>query len=207
VLNASAPGWAVANELGWLKASGILGSAYVVLIISTHDLFQELAPSSIVDNHPSFPSSRPVLALQDVVRHYLLPRLISDSEQKDPGAAGVQVSDVVAEANRDAVLAIARFVEERHGRLVVVFLEQAGDSDHDPRTLGAKRQLFALLGKREIPVVTLGNDVERFGREVMFLDDVHPNPAGNQVIASEISRELELMVAGPKMTVGFDGAR
>lgn len=198
VLNASAPGWAIANEAGWLRTVGTLGSSYVVLIISTHDLFQDPAPSSTVDSHPSFPSTRPVLALQEVLNRYLLPRFAPSIVQQDPGAAGVAATSEAAARNRQLVTAIADKVENDGSRLVVVFLEQAGDNDGDLPTLAAKRRMFALLGERRVPVVTLGSEVERLGREAMFADEVHPTPAGNQVIAEEIDRKLRSLAAdGP----------
>lgn len=190
VLNASAPGWALANELGWLSRHGTLDSRFVVLIVSTHDLFQALAPASLVDTHPSFPSRRPMLALQDLVRHYLLPRLSADASVADPGAAGVTASEIQARRNREHVLAIAGIVRQGPGRLLVVFLEQGRDRSGGAATLGAKRQFFSMLDRHGIPVVTLGAEVETRGRNAMFRDDVHPNPVGNVAIAEATARAL-----------------
>jgi lysophospholipase L1-like esterase len=195
VLNASAPGWAIANELGWLRTFGTFGSRYVVLIISTHDLFQALAPADTVDNHPAFPSARPLLALQNVVVQYLVPRFFPD-HYTDPGAVGVEASERQAKLNRQDILAIAHLVAEREGRLLVVFLEQAGDNGRDAMTLGTKRQFFALMAQERIPVATLTSEVETIGRQAMFRDDVHPNLTGNQTIAEAIARELERFESG-----------
>lgn len=196
VLNASAPGWAIANELGWLSTHGTLDSRFVALIISTHDLFQPLAPASVVDTHPSFPSRRPGLALEDLVRHYLLPFLMREGGAADPGAAGVAASEAQAQKNREDILAINGIVTQGKGRLVVVFLEQGLDRSGDKATLGAKRELFSLLSRHAIPVVTLGAEVESRGRDAMFRDDVHPNPAGNLVIAEALARQLTAL-SGP----------
>jgi hypothetical protein len=201
VLNASAPGWAIANELGWLSTYGILDSQFVVLVISTHDLFQPLAPASVVDAHPSFPSRRPILALEDIVRHYLLPILMSEGSAADPGAAGIAVSEMQAQTNRDDVLTINDIVKQGKGQLVVVFLAQGRDRSDDMATLGAKREFFSLLDRHAIPVVTLGSEVESRGRDAMFRDDVHPNPAGNLAIAEAMVRELSAL-AGPSQGFG-----
>jgi lysophospholipase L1-like esterase len=201
VLNASAPGWAIANERGWLSAMGSFGSRVVVLIISTHDLFQPLAPSSTVDSHPSFPASPPLLALQEVFGRYVLPRLFPGTKLAepvaDPGAAGVEISDPQAQRNRDDIVSIARLVEEQQGRLMVVFLEQASDNDKDARTLAAKQALFALLDSRGIPAVTLRKELATYGRAALYRDDVHPNPLGNQVIADAMARGLATMLVAP----------
>jgi len=194
VLNASAPGWAVANEFGWLKAYGTLGSSYVVIIISTHDLFQDPVPSSIVDDHPSFPSRRPYLALQELAQRYIWPRLVSAAvEPLDPGAEGVISAAGSAERNRQIMFAMVDLVEAAHGHPAVAFLEQGSDSADNQTALAAKRQLFAALADRGIPVVTLARELERYGRGALFRDDVHPNPAGNGVIAEAIARRIEAM--------------
>lgn len=191
VLNASAPGWALGNELGWLHTFGTFGSQRVVLIISTHDLFQEPAAAEVAGSHPSFPTSPPVLALQNVVVQYLLPKAFPyDERLKDPGAAGVESSERMARQNRENVLAIAGLVRGRGADLTVVFLEQEGDSGRDPTTLGAKRLFFATMAQQGIPVVTLGREVETIGRQAMFRDDVHPNADGNRTIAEAIAREF-----------------
>lgn len=197
VLNASAPGWAIANELGWLSTYGTLDSQFVVLVISTHDLFQPLAASSVVDSHPSFPSRKPLLALEDIVGHYLLPMLMPADSAADPGAAGVAASGLQARKNRDDILAIDGIVRRGKGRLMVVFLEQGRDNSGDTATLGAKRELFSLLDRHAIPVVTLGSEVEIRGRDAMFRDDVHPNPVGNLAIAHAIARGLGSLSGPP----------
>jgi hypothetical protein len=190
VLNGSAPGWAIGNELGWLHSNGIFNSNLVVLIISTHDLFQALAPASTVDNHPSFPSSQPLFAMQEILHRYLLPKIWPGGSAVDPGAAGVNISDELAQRNLENLLAIDQLVRGQDGRLVVAFLEQAGDSGRDALTMGAKRNLFAQLRERQIPVVTASTAVENFGRNALFRDQVHPNLNGNRLIAEAIAVRL-----------------
>jgi lysophospholipase L1-like esterase len=196
VLNASAPGWALANELGWLRENGIFHSSLVVLTISTHDLFQEMAPSSTVGTHPSFPDKRPVLALQDAVHHYVLPRLSYAAEAADPGVAAVEASDARAAWNRDELYAIESLVRQQGGKLIVLLLEQTGENAPDTATAAAKKQLFAALAAQGVPALTLDAEISQIGRGALYRDDVHPNPIGNQVIAVALVRKvLELTMA------------
>lgn len=195
VLNASAPGWAIANELGWLRGHGTLGSRYVVLVLSTHDLFQEMAPASTVGSHPSFPDSRPVLAIEELVQRYLLPRLIPGVASSDPGAGGVEASDAAAARNREDLAAIADIVAREQGRLLVIFLKQS-DEVQDQRTWGFKRQFRGLLARRGIPVATLDEELQDRGHAVLYRDGVHPNADGNRAIALLIARSIESMENG-----------
>jgi lysophospholipase L1-like esterase len=190
VLNASAPGWAISNELGWVRENGVFGSGIVILAISTHDLFQTMAPSDIVGSHPSFPAQRPLLAIQDVFIHYVLPRVFPGNNVADPGVTDTEVSDAQAAKNRDEIFAIEEIVRKQGGKLVVLFLEQAGDKEIDSHTMSAKRQLFFTLNIKSIPVITLGSEIEQVGRNEIFRDEVHPNPAGNRTIAVVIARYL-----------------
>lgn len=190
VLNASAPGWAVANETGWLRENGAFGSQYVLLILSSHDLFQPLAPASIVDDYPEFPSRPPVLALQNIVHRYVLPRLFRQLHTRDPGAAGVVASDEEAERIRRDVQSLARSLGAQGARMVVVFLEQGEDLAAGAHTLGAKRSMFSMLRAEGVRVITLAEQVENLGREAIFRDNVHPSAAGNRIIAEAIGHHL-----------------
>ena len=78
VLNASAGGWALENEAGWLCTHGLFGARILIIELGTHDLFQQFASGQIVGNHPSFPDRYPGLALIDVWSRYksqILPML------------------------------------------------------------------------------------------------------------------------------------
>jgi hypothetical protein len=202
VLNASAPGWAVGNELGWLRSNGIFGSHYVVLALSTHDLFQEPAPSSIVGSHQSFPETRPYLAVQDLLHHYLVPMLLaavglSSDAGADPGVADRKFSEAQAARNRAEVLLIEDVVREQGGRLVVMFLDESMPPHSDEAAVAARTALFTDLASRGVPVLTLRAELAHFDRSELFRDAVHPNPVGNRVIAGVIARYISGAASPP----------
>ncbi len=58
ILNASAGGWAPANELGYLKSRGIFGSDLVVLTLNTNDLAQ---PMAVWKTAPAISHQKPVV--------------------------------------------------------------------------------------------------------------------------------------------------
>lgn len=189
VLNASAPGWAVANELGWLRREGVLNSAFVVLLLSGHDLFQDMAPAAVVGTHPSFPEKRPAFALQDIMEHYVLPRLLSVALE-DPGVVDVVATKAAARHNLEDVLEFEARVRRAGARLVVVYLHEEQRGDFAPVEREAEEQLFAALGTRGIRPLTLEAAIGLRGRRAFYRDAVHPNAAGNHAIAQEVARHI-----------------
>jgi lysophospholipase L1-like esterase len=191
VLNASVPGWATANELGWLRENGAFGAEVVVLAISTHDLFQPMVGSDIVGHHPAYPAARPVLAWTNLLTHYIWPRLSAGVGLEDPGAGAFVPSSEAAAHNIGNVLAMAEAARSAGARFLVLFLEQGGPEESDNVTKAAKRMLFAALHRSDIRLVSLRDATERYGRETLFRDDVHPNTFGNAVIAQTVAESLD----------------
>lgn len=183
VLNASAPGWAIANEAGWLRENGVLGSQLVVITIGTLDLFQELAGPETVDGHPSFPSQAPALALEDLVTHYLVPRILR-RRTADPGA-GLS-AQLLQEARENIGLLVDMAQRARQAGAIpaVLFIEQPGRYElSDTYTVAAKTLLFAKLTQHEIAHADSRQPVERAGGAALFRDGLHPNTEGYKVLA------------------------
>jgi lysophospholipase L1-like esterase len=198
VLNASAPGWAIGNEAGWLKENGVLGAQAVVFTIGTLDLFQELAGSEIVDDHPSFPSRAPMLALEDLVTHYVVPRVLHH-RTADPGAGLSAQSLQGARENVGQLVDIAELARRSGAIPTVLFVEQPGRYElSDPYTIAAKALLFEKLSRHEIAFADSREVVERTGSTLLFRDGLHPNVAGYGVLA-RVAGELLDPVIGQGM--------
>src|ERR687885_316090 len=75
VLNASANSWGPRNELAYLKRFGTFDAQAVVLLINTDDLFATAPTSAPVGRDRNYPNHKPLLALLEVFRRYLLPAL------------------------------------------------------------------------------------------------------------------------------------
>lgn len=190
VLNASAPGWATANELGWLQTFGSYGSAILVLTISSHDLFQPFAGPDIVGTHPSFPAHQPYSAIGAMFQRYFLPRLFLGLGYEDPGVGELEWSDAAAADARADVMAIIGLSRRLGMHPLVVFNEQGNDTATDTTLTAAKRRMFSTLTDSGVEIVTLGDEVETYGRREMFRDGVHPNEMGYRLIAEKVARAI-----------------
>src|SRR5262249_51386387 len=127
VLNASAGGWSLANEAGWLKANGLHGARIVVLEVATHDLFPPFFAGDIVRRDPNFPGRRPDWALGEILQRYLLPRLGLLVQRSDPG---VHLDGRSLNLTQDAMKnidEIASIAKAGGAELYVLHVEQPGE--------------------------------------------------------------------------------
>lgn len=188
VFNASAGGWALENELGWLRVNGTFGASVVVLEVATHDLFQPLAGSDLVGRHPSFPERAPFLATSELLLRYFLPWLGVGPARIDPGAKGVEQSAADMERALAALDGLVRESRARRAEPVVMFVEQPAPLERgDPIILEAKRRMRELLEREHVSLVETAPWVEREGGSALFRDGLHPNAAGNAVLAKSVA--------------------
>jgi lysophospholipase L1-like esterase len=197
VFNASAGGWALENEAGWVARHGIFDALIVVLQVATHDLFQRMAGSHLVDLNPSFPSAPPALALVGVWRRVVMPRLGLGVDTRDPGfETGVYSSEDV----RRGIAAIERvreFVDAKGARLVLVHVEQPdGLEPLDELTNIGKAMLSDWAARTGTTLVRTSDAIRAAGGRTLFVDAVHPNEQGNRVIAGQVSAAVVPLLAG-----------
>jgi hypothetical protein len=191
VLNASAPGWALENAEGWLRAHGTLGASTVVVEVATHDLFQPKAESGIIDKHPAFPSRGPTLALEELLFRYALPRVLSKRESPDFGGhpdsrSSADVRRAIATLER-----IHMLVRLGGAHMIVLAVEQPATLEPaDSVTREAKAALAGAMRRLEVPVVAPAKQIQGESGITLFRDGLHPNARGNRVLAEAVAREL-----------------
>src|SRR5262249_9527755 len=160
---------------GWLRSFGTFGSRYVVLEIGTHDLFQPMAPSSLVDSHPSFPSRRPKFAWEEMVARYLMPGLAHRVAIRDPGTDNNRPDLTVAQGSILRLLEMTDFARTHGATPIVLHVEQPASREPiDQVTLRAKAMLIADLAARGIALISAAEALNASGGEHLFRDDFHP---------------------------------
>lgn len=197
VLNASAGGWAMENEEGWLGRHGIYSSRFVVLQVASHDLFQAAADSGIVGTHPAFPERPPWFALQELFVRYILPRLWKNLRLRDPGEVLHQRTAADITRTLGSLRRIAAMVRSQGGELVVMLVEQPqGIEPRDELMQQAKKMLQAQLAADGISLLQPGEAIERAGGALLFRDGLHPNVGGNHVLAQTVAAEIQRTAVG-----------
>ena len=194
VLNASAGSWGIGNQLGYLRKFGTFESNAVVIQIGTHDLTQPTSTSERVGRNPNYPTHPPLLATQELITRYILPRLFkalkSDSEIP-------QVSKTEREQqfqqNIRSLKTMVSLIRAKQIPLIVLFTPSRADLIPTPNTPKYKSEFIQVLQQLQIPVVdahTIWSKLPVATVKSYYRDKVHFNEVGNQAIADLLSKKL-----------------
>lgn len=188
VQNASAGGWALENEEGWLRAHGIRGSHFVVLQVATHDMHQRMASGAIVGVKATFPERHPRLAVAHVIDRYLLPRLGLAPDTRDPGIEPAEYEAQDIARARRVLSRIHDFVTAQRAHLLVMHVAQPPGIEPDTEfARTAKRELRDWAESRGVRLIETEQAMIGAGGRAMFKDAIHPNVAGNRVLAKSVA--------------------
>jgi hypothetical protein len=188
--NISAASWGPPNELAYAKKFGLFDADVVVVVLSSHDYADVPTFKPVIDIDPSFPSHRPLLAIQEAITRYLLPRLFShgDASVPDESAAPAQkdIDQCVASVRQLIELA------KSSGAAVVVALhleagEKPGQEKHGQAIL---MHAAEAAGARMVDLGPAFNAARSRG-QAPWRDGVHPSAAGQQIIAEALAPEIE----------------
>lgn len=199
VLNASAGGWAVGNELGFLRSRGTFGSSLVIFVLNTGDLFQ---PFSRVELSLSrgFPHTPPPCALYELWVRYAWPRIVHDKSAVDPGsllapgeiAAGVQ-------ATLRALAQADQLTRSRGAHFAIIYSPFSGAQSTDAGYTKAFDDLRSWALTRRVPFVSLESDYAKLPATLVYRDGIHLRPAGHKLVASAVEREWARLNGGPPL--------
>ncbi|QIL75107.1 hypothetical protein [Hymenobacter sp. HDW8] len=76
VINIGAGSWGPDNCFAYLQKYGDFGAKAILLVVSSHDAYDNMSFKRTVGVHPSYPKKQYRLALFEVVAHYVYPRYI-----------------------------------------------------------------------------------------------------------------------------------
>lgn len=189
VLNASAGGWAIENTEAYLRQEGIYHSSFVVLELGSHDLFQ---PKNLGEQVGiNYPTSKPLFALQEGFFRYLIPRFFPNLQ---PQEANLQpaITEKDLKRNLASFNRIANIVRAKQAQLIVILVEQPDNLEPKNALANYSKKLMAQEAKKiNVPYKNLGEDFRLAGNNELFRDGLHPNPAGNKVMAIAVAQLIQ----------------
>jgi lysophospholipase L1-like esterase len=191
VLNASAGGWAIENEEAYLRQKGIYRSKIVVLELGSHDLFQPKASGEIVGKSVNFPKKNPLFALEEGFYRYFIPRFLPDLQV---GEANLQSAPTEKDLNRNMAtfVRIANLVKARKAQLIVILVEQPDELEPKSALANFSKKVIANQARDlNIPYKNLQEDFRLAGNNKLFRDGLHPNAAGNKVMAEAVAKLIQ----------------
>lgn len=188
ILNASAGGWSLFDEVAWTRSHGLYGSRTVVWVINSMDLDEPAGNSTLLDHNPAFPTHAPLSALGEILFRYALPRLgigpgTADNGSIMPGA----FNEAIFKQTRALTRAFASDLHRQGVDLMVLYHDGVG-SNPAPRQV-AEQQFLADLSSAGITVVRT-RPLEAAANPALFLDVIHPNAAGDALIGDHLAGYL-----------------
>lgn len=184
IVNVSAGGWSLFDEVRWLHQHGLMGAETIVWTINHMDLDQGPNDSSQIGRNSAFPGHNPPFALWEVATRYVAPRLGLGRSGADAGSGDGATVDPVWEARvRQQVRQFVDQAARDHLRLMVLYHD--GREPLTPARQAARDRLFAMLSQAGVPVT-----VTQVDRKTMFQDNIHPNAAGAEAIGGQVATML-----------------
>jgi len=188
VLNASAGGWAPANEYGYLRSRGCFGASLVLLVLNTNDLDQPFAP---LEESPAFPRANPGLAIGEFWFRYLAPHLGLTPAAADAGSMPESAPDARASAAVLASLEAARRVTLSQGaRFALVYSPSAQAQLHNAAWQAQVAALKRWANAAQVPLIDLSDAFRRYPASAVYFDGLHLRPLGHQLAEQAIAERL-----------------
>lgn len=184
VLNASAGGWAIDNELSWLRSRGTFHAAIVVLVLNSGDLGQPRAEiagagEDTVQNHPS-------TAVGEVWARFLEPRLFHHAPHVDAGDTASNNPQTIR-ANLADLDAFQKIAADSGARMALLYIPFRGEI---PNPAGQSEQtLTDWTTAHHVPFFDMTSVEAAWPLSAVSLDGDHLNVHGNQLIADAVKKE------------------
>lgn len=189
VLNASAGGWAPANELGYLHSRGDFDADMVIFVLNTGDLTQVFS-TSMVGKSPSFPDRDPPCALAELFDHYILAR-IRNIRTADAGSQA-EVVDIPRQTPPNlALLHQAKtLANTAHAYFAIVYIPAQG-AEWAPYAPGLQ-MLKDWCHGNSVDLVDLTSAFAESTPEQIAFDNGHGHlrPLGHSIVAKVVAHYL-----------------
>jgi hypothetical protein len=184
VLNAAAGGWAVANEVGYLRSRGIFQADHVVMVLNSQDLVQQFAPYA---EKTSGPTGNPASAITELFFRYLLPRIVPSKRHRDSGS--YTPGNPKIETDQPKVLALlgeAKKIATDGGARFSLILSPSNGRDvqaHQERWNKAIANLKAWASENSVDLLDMGPIYAKYDPQKVYFDGIHLRPFGGDLLA------------------------
>jgi len=188
VLNASASGWAIDNELAYIRSRGIFHSGLVLLVLNDGDVSQ---PRALLSAGLSQDSTydHPTTALGELWSRYIKFKLLGlmPRPRRDQGDAVHMRDEADIRANLIKLNQFQQIVAAAHAQLAVVYLPFRADLPS--RAAAAQAVLHQWTAAQHVPLFDLTAAEEAQPTTAITLDGGHFNVRGNRLVADGIERQ------------------
>jgi hypothetical protein len=193
VLNVSAGSWGPDNAFSYIQKYGSFNAKLMVLVFSSHDLYDTMEHEKIVDVDPSYPSKKPFSALTEVFKRYLFPTFESWLHLKTKNAKVATDNNLISFGKERINVGWNKFfhyAEEHKIKLLVVLhptLAEIKMKGYD--TNGQK--ILNLLDSAKIDRIL---ELDNLPRKDLYRDEIHYNNKGQKFLARELYPYLKRFI-------------
>lgn len=183
--NISAGSWGPPNMLAYARRFGWFDANAVVIVLSSHDYSDVPTFQPIVGVDPGFPDHAPVLALQELLTRYVLPRLGrvgATAENPQVAPATQQDIDICMDAIRQMVRSA------RAAGAQVIIAQHLASAELGGKEMPGHAVIAAVAKELSVDLVQLGPVFEeaRKAGQVVYRDGLHPSALGQRLIADTL---------------------
>jgi hypothetical protein len=202
VMDGAMSGWAISNELAYLKEHGTVQADRVILVLNDGDPAQPLSPKPYNYFIPSV-EFNPKWGYQELWLRVAEPKL-----QGILGKHGVPMQhtgdDVVIQENLQYLDQMRAYVQENHAALSILFIPLLG-SDLDPaareKAKIGKSAVAGWAARNQVPFLDIGPEMATSApNSIVLRDHEHFNVLGNRKIATAIEQNWTKLTSAPAST-------
>jgi hypothetical protein len=192
VLNAAANGWAIDNELSFVRSRGVFQSNAVVLVLNSGDLTQPRA--RLADIGDDARTKADATAIGELYSRGIAPRIFHKAGRVDAGDSSGSATDPVVQANLSDLETLRKLSLSQHAQLVVAYVPFRKDLlTASPAFAGILRDWTAAHG---VPFLDLSSAEAPYAIDEICQDaGVHFNAKGNRIVAQAIERAWPTLVS------------
>ena len=196
--NASAKGWGPPDELGYLKRYGTLDADVVILELSSHDYEDAPRFVPLVGISPAYPDKKPLGALADLFKTYVLPRLLQ--RLGSPGV-DMQLPNTNAVPSQRNIAQCSKaeremFLLARGNHAKVVLVQHLSAPELAGQYLPGYYANQAIAKESGVPYVDDADELRtqtRSGESPFYKGDpLHLNRSGQEPLAHALQRAVHL---------------
>ena len=183
VLNISAGSWGPDNCAAYLNKYGDFNARLILLVVSSHDAYDNMDFEKIVGVNPSFPDKQYMFAIVELMDRYVLPRFIKQDYSHELGINKKGLSTGF-NSGFEKILAHA---QQRNIPFMIYLHPEIGEV----RTKKYSDQGQEIIRFAQKNNITLVKELDNGISESDYRDDIHLNDAGQQKMFSILNREIK----------------
>ncbi|HEX6224177.1 MAG TPA: hypothetical protein VFZ52_07190 [Chryseolinea sp.] len=170
-LNISAPSWGPDNCAAYLKKYGAFNAKMIILLVSSHDAYDNMTFEKTVGVHESYPEQPYSLAVLEVMDRYIKPRIMGWFDTKETNDLMINEKGGQFSAGFDV---FKNFAEKNNIPLIVCLHAERGEVE-EGKFNPQGQEILDYCAKNNIPVISGLQIGEAPGD---FLDYIHLNTRG-----------------------------